>query len=185
MRSDLPKPQSGAGCGVSKARSGRHVCGPEFVAALALLSSGGAQPETAITQPSAKRIESLDEYAGLGRKPLAPGWTKPKAGRNLAPAPAAAALKATDMRRVIRREDVPELSCIAVVEPVVLIYEIGAPQQFKSRVPSPFNRRHGLDCDHHARVRRIFRISHTAHIALRTACSNGAWAADQAWLLWG
>ena len=144
MSLERPKPQSGAGCGANKARSGRQVNGPELVAALALLGSGGAQPESVITQARAQRTGSLDWRGGDRRKPLAPRWTKPRAGRHFAPAQATAAMRAADIRRVIRREQIPELSCIAVVEPVIPDYEIGTPQQIEVRVPSSSNRRHGL-----------------------------------------
>jgi hypothetical protein len=76
---------------------------------------------------------------------------------------------------VIRREDVPELLCIAVVEPVFCDHYIGAPQQLKLLVPNSYNRRHGLDCDHHAIVRRIFasRMPRTSHYEPRVAMAPG------------
>jgi hypothetical protein len=69
LRSARPKPQSGAACGASKARSGRQVFGSGLVgvAAEALLGSihvsgaePGAQLATAIAHPNAQRIESED-----------------------------------------------------------------------------------------------------------------------------
>jgi hypothetical protein len=91
---------------VSKARSGLHICGPETAeAALALPGSGGAQPDTIVTQPSAQRIESLD--ASTGHRPtLALGRTQPSADRDEAFTQVNTAPKAAWIRQVIRRENI-------------------------------------------------------------------------------
>jgi hypothetical protein len=119
LRLDRSKPQSGVGCGASKAGSGRHICASADAGRDPVSGSAepGAQPETAIAHPSAQTVESLAASPGRRTGPLAPGRTRPEAGREDVLAQAAAAAKGAGIRCVLRRRVSPVLSRIMARSP--------------------------------------------------------------------
>jgi hypothetical protein len=80
-----------------------------------------------------------------------------------------AALNAPDIRRVIRRADIPELSRIAVAEPVLRDDEVGTPRQLSRSFQTQITAGTGSIAIT-MRIQANACLSHAAHIAPRTSC---------------